>query len=344
MNRAARGLPLFAAVLTACLAGGPARAQSLPPQPIPVAPPPAAEPPPPGPIALPPLTPPPPAPLVYHDPLPSHDGLLDGPTDPPGWFFGVEVSILKPHVNNSLTGSVPFGSLGSDTVQLPTTRLDWVAAPRFELGYRFADGYGGVLVSYRTLNADGRATILDFDALGDAFLRSRLDMDVFDFDYVTPKCSLWQRLELQGRFGVRLADVFFDSQAVGQALEQRVSNHFIGAGPHAGLDVRYHFDVPGLALFARADAAVPIGRVHQDFEESFLLSDGSVVGSAASQGATRAVPTLGAQLGVSWAPPGTRLRLTTGYEFEYWWDVGHVADSRASLFDQGAFFRAEFRF
>src|SRR5439155_6537157 len=126
--------------------------------------------------------------------------------------------------NNSLAGSVSFGSLGADTVQLPSARLDWVAAPRFDLGYRFADGLGAVLVSYRTLSTDGRAVLLNFDAAGDGFLRSRLDMDVFDFDYATPKIPLGQRLELRGRLGVRLADVFFDSQAAGQFMEQRASN------------------------------------------------------------------------------------------------------------------------
>lgn len=349
MNRALRVLPLFVALLTA----GPAAAQSLPPQPVPVAPPPAATagpeaPPPPGLTSPPPppvgLTSPPPPPLVYHDPLPSHDALLDAPCDTPGWFVGAEVSFLKPHVNSSLSGTVSFGNLGVDTVRLPGAPLDWTVAPRIELGYRFADGWGAVLVSYRALSTDGRAVLLDFDAAGDGWLHSRLDMDVFDFDYATPKISLGQRLELRGRFGVRLADVFFDSRAQGQFVEQHASNHFLGAGPHAGLDVWYHCNVPGLALFARADGALPVGRVHQDFEEILVFSDGSVAGSAASQGGTRAVPTLNAQLGVSWQPPGTRLRFTTGYEFEYWWDIGHVGGSRAELFDQGGFFRAEFRF
>jgi hypothetical protein len=341
MSRAVRGLPLFAALLTACLVGGAARAQPLPPQPIPVAPPPTATP---GPDAPPPLTSPAPPPLVYHDPLPTHDTLLDAPTDPPGWFVGVEIGFVKPHVNSSLSGNVSFGSLGFDTVQLPSACLDWTTAPRFELGYRFANGWGAVLVSYRTLSTDGHADLLNFDAAGAAFLHSRLDMDVFDFDYATPKIQFGQHLELRGRVGVRLGDIFFDSQAEGQLAEQRASNQFIGAGPHAGLDLWYHFDVPGLALFARADGALPIGRVHQDFEEVLLFNDGSVVGSATSQSSTRAVPTLNAQLGIAWQPPGTRWRFSAGYEFEEWWNLGHVGDSRASLFDQGGFFRVECNF
>jgi hypothetical protein len=127
-------------------------------------------------------------------------------------------------------------------------------------------------------------------------------------------------------------------------LAQHVSNHFIGAGPHAGLDAWYHCDVPGLGVFARVDGALPIGSVHQSFEESFADVTGSVLGSAASQSATRVVPTVSAQIGVGWQPIGTHLRFSGGYEFEYWWDIGHVGLSHATLWDQGGFFRVEFRF
>jgi hypothetical protein len=350
MTRSVRGWPLFIALLAAYLAAGTARAQPLPPQPVPVAPAPTVAP---GPSAPPPstgLTPPPPPPpdgappLVYHDPLPSQDALLDTPTGPSGWFVGAEVSFLKPHVHSSLTGSVPIGQ-DFVTVQLPGANLDWIAAARFELGYRFADGLGAVLVSYRTLGTDGRVDVLNFDGQGDdLLLRSHLDMDVFDFDYATPIFTLGRRLDLRARAGVRLADVFFDTQVVGEFVELRSSNHFIGAGPHAGLDLWYRFDVPGLALFARADGALPIGRVHQDYEAAFALDDGSTVGGSASQGSARAVPTVSAQLGIGWQPLGTRLRFTVGYEFEYWWGVGHASDSRADIFDQGGFLRGEFNF
>jgi len=350
LNRSVRGLPLFIAVALAACLSAPASAQSLPSQPVPVAPPPLLVSP--GPAGPPPATeltpPPPPLPapsaLDVPAPLPNHDTLLDTPTASPGWFGALEVGILNPHLKNNLSGNVPFGDLGSDTVQLPTAGLAWVAAPRFELGYRFSDGYGDVVFSYRTFSTRGHADIPDYDVLGDGLLTSRLDLDVFDLDWATPTISLGRYADLKACLGVRLADIFFDSQAVGQFLEQGTSNHFIGAGPHAGFDLWYHFNLPGLGLFARIDGALPIGNIHQGFEETFTFNDGSQVGSAATQNGTRLVETVRAQLGIGWAPPGTRLRLTTGYEYEYWWGIGHVGTSRAELFDQGAFFRAEFNF
>jgi hypothetical protein len=333
MKRKVRGWPL----LVALLSGGPALAQSLPPQPVPASPPTVM----PGPEA--PLTPAPPP--IYPGALPSHDDLLEAPTEAAGWLGAVEFGIVKPHVNNSLAGNVSWGVLGTDTVQLPGASLEAAVELRFDLGYRFADGLGGVLFSYKTLSTDGRATLLDFDPLsGDSLLRSRLDLDIFDFDYVTPKWTLGHHLDLQTRLGVRVANVFLDSAAFGQVLEQHVTNHFIGAGPHAGLDAWYRCDVPGLGIFARLDGALPIGSVHQTFEESFADVTGSVIGSASSQSATRVVPTVSAQIGVGWQPIGTHLRFSGGYEFEYWWDIGHVGLSHATLWDQGGFFRVEFRF
>jgi hypothetical protein len=327
MSPRTRGLLLFFVVV---LTAGRAVAQSLPPAPVPA--------------TLPPFTPPPPPPpAVYQEPLPNHDGLLDAPAGSCGWFGEAGVSILKAHVKNRLSADVSFGDLGTDTVYLPGASLDWTAAPTFELGYRFADGCGELVGSYRNLTTSGRATIVDYDALGDGFLRSRLDVNTFDFDYGNT-ITLGSRLDLRWRAGVRVADVFFDSHAVGQFLEQHVSNHFTGAGPHAAFDAWYRLPVPGLGLYARLDGALPVGHIHQGFSESFTFDDGSVLGSGASQGTTQVVPTLDAQLGFGWAPPGTRLRFLVGYEFEQWWNVGHVGSSRAELFDQGVFFRAEFSF
>src|SRR5262249_53038543 len=163
----------------------------------------------------------------------------------------------------------------------------------------------------------------------------RLSMNVFDFDYGTPEFHLGSNLDLKARLGVRLADVYFDSTGFGGVTWQRTSNQFVGAGPHAALDGWYHFPTLGPGVFAPRGGAVPIGDVHQRFEELYVFEDGSAFASAGSQRGTRWVPTINAQVGVGWAPPGTRLRFSAGYEYEQWWDVGHVGGSRAQLFDQG---------
>ena len=361
MSRLVRGLPLFGAAMLAVYLGVPASAQSLPSTPVPVSPPSAPAP---GPIAPPlllppsavapgpvtPISPPPitPPPMpAYPDPLPNHDNLFDTPSAASGLFGAVEVDIVKPHLTNHVTGNAYFDDGSYDRVQLPTAQLDWTVAPRFELGYRMAEGCGEFVISYRYLDSEGKADLPNYDLFADnpdGQLKTRLSMNVFDYDYGTPEISLGSNFDLKGRIGVRLADIYFDSSAFGEVTWQRTSNEFIGAGPHAALDGWYHLHQFGLGVFARVEGALLIGNVKQHVEESFVFNDGSSFGSFGSQNGTRAVPTVNAQLGLGWAPPGTRLRFSAGYEYEQWWYVGHIGGSRAQLFDQGAFLRGEFSF
>jgi hypothetical protein len=296
---------------------------------------------------VPPYAPPPYPP--YQDrngPLLRGDPLLDRPfSPPPGWFAGVEADILVPHIKNRLTANVNVGGLFTDTVHLPTAELDAVAAPRIELGYRFAEGCGEVLAAYRSLVTDSTAIIPGFDALGDGGLRSRLDVNVLDLDYASREYSLAPCWNLNWFIGARLADIYFDSRAEGLFMEQRTSNHFLGAGPHAGLELWRRLDARGVALYGRVEGAVVIGRVHQSFEETFTDNGVPFAGGATSQSTTQAVPVVSAELGLGWVPPWSNwLRLTGGYHIEHWWDLGQVANSRAELGAQGVFLRAEFSF
>jgi hypothetical protein len=335
-----------AAALAACL-GGRATAQSLPPTPEPASAPPQVVPGPP-----PPLTPPPtsidaPPMPPYPAPLPNHGAVFGPPAAEAGLFGAVEADIVKPHLTNRLSGPAFFGDGSFDVVQLPTASQDWTVAPRFELGYRLGDGLGELVISYRFLDTDGKADVPNFDlyaANPDGQLQTRLSMNVFDFDYGTPDITIGSNFDLKGRLGVRLADVYFDSTGLGDVTWQRTSNRFVGAGPHAAIDGWYHFPGLGLGVFARVEGALPVGDVSQRFDESFVFGDGSTFASYGSQHGTRWVPTVNAQIGLGWALPGTRLRFSGGYEYEQWWYVGHVGASRAELFDQGAFLRADFSF
>lgn len=378
-----RGL-LVGAVLTALAQE--AMAQDLPPGPLPVAPPvqaapgpqnppPATPPGPPPPVGLGvPLPPPPgmgavlppppgsgtplpPAPLLpppynpYQDtngPLLRGDPLLDQPAyPPPGWFGAVELNVLAPHIKNGLVAPVAVDGASPQNVQLPGASLDWTGAPRLEVGYRFPEGCGEVLASYRLLNSQGTDTLLGFDLDGGpGFLRSQLSANVLDLDYSSREYSLAPHWDLKWKLGIRLADIFFDSRAEGALLEERTSNLFYGAGPHVGLDLWRTFDVPELGLFFRLEGASVIGQIRQSFEQVEMTPDGGLVGGATNVHTTQTVPVLSLQLGLSWTPcwHGRYSRFAFGYEFERWWYLGEAGESHAELTDQGLFFRAEFGF
>jgi hypothetical protein len=305
------------------------------------APPPAALPPPP--------TPP------DRTPLEDTNGpsLIGGPpleqwgTPQPGCFASVEADLIGAHVKNRLRADVTVAGLFADTVHVPNAQMEWGISPRIELGYRFAQGYGELLLCYHSLVSDGRSILTDFDPTSNAELRSRLNVDVLDLDYAVQEFALGPFWNMKWQAGVRYADIFFDSWAEGAIFAQRTSNHFFGAGPHFALNLRRSLPAAGLSLYARVEGAAPIGRVKQGYEETFfLLFDGVELGGATRQSGTEVALTVHVQAGLAWAPTWRDrcLRLSTGYDLEQWYNVGQVHDSRAELTAQGLFFRCEWNY
>jgi hypothetical protein len=267
------------------------------------------------------------------------------PGGQPGWFGAVELDLLGVHIKNRLVAPVAVGDV-VDTVHLPTASLDWTTSPRFELGYRLGQGFGEFLLTYRSLVTEGKEGIDNFDPAGEGFLKSRLNMNIVDLDYASREFSPVSQFGLKWHVGARLASAYFDSTAVGLILGQRTSSSFFGGGPHAGFDLSWRpCALPALSVFTRLDGALLLGRVKQSFEETVTLEDGSVIGGAANQSQTQAVPVLQWQAGVGYTPPwsGNQLHFSLGYDFEQWWGI-RVGDSRADLTAQGIFLRAEFNY
>lgn len=335
-------------------------AQELPPTPVPVVPPGA----PPADATLPaprPLTPPGSAlatetyTTVYQRPLSDTPVFFLTPAAP-GWFASLEMDIVIPHIKNRLQARVPIDGDFVTRVHLPTAELEWTVAPRFELGYRLPDELGELLVSYRFLVTEGCARgFRDFVGLhARATLHSRLDLNVIDLDYAHREPSLGPDWDMKWKIGVRLANVFFDSRSQvrysspaipDEFIEgARTSNYFFGAGPHVGLDLSRRLGATGLALYGRAEAALVVGRINQSFENTFAF-DGFALGGAVSAHQTQAVPVLNVQAGLAWVPPiGEGVRFALGYQYEHWWYLGQVGNSRAELWDQGVFLRGEYKY
>jgi hypothetical protein len=315
-------------------------------------------PPPPGPPLGPPVGPPPVSPPGPPGPLGPPAGPPPGP--PPGqipaWdpygrtstadtlFFGVELDFVGTAVKNRLKADVTRTDGVVDTLTVPAANLDWTVSPRFEVGYRLPECLGALSVSYRFLATEGNATLAGTDPA--EHVRSRVNVNVFDFDYSSTRFSPIPHYDLKYILGIRLASLYFDSQLQDPAFFQRSSNYLLGAGPHAALEVDRRIAlVPGLALLGKIDGAVVIGRVKQNFAESVTNPDGSVATGGFSQRKTRSVPELELELGLSYTPPSlSALRFSTGYVFKRWFDLGNFNESRGELTTQGVFLRAEVDF
>jgi hypothetical protein len=277
-----------------------------------------------------------PSPLLAPEPF-----ALERPTTGPGWYANVTLGLVKPHLTNRVTSGTPLDPVFPAPVQLPFPALDWTLSPRFELGYRLADGCGDVRLGYRFLASSGT----------DGPLHSRLDLNMVDIDYVSPE---WLVENLHGPLrdlrlvvGLRVAAAYFDSAgAAGPVTEARFSSHFAGLGPRMGVEWSHPLFAGPVDFYTRFEATGLLGRTRQDFALGVADGAGQVFG-AARQGnpQSNGIAVLSTEAGFAWrADPHGRLRLVTGYQFERWWNFGRTDDSNAELTVQGVFVRAEWRY
>jgi hypothetical protein len=218
-------------------------------------------------------------------------------------------------------------------------------SPLFTLGYRLKDDRGAFLLSYRNLASDGREVVGAFDPAGDGLLRSRLDMNTVGLVYSTAEHPLGALWSLRWELGAKLSSIYFDSQVEGLLVGQRTTDHFVGAGPVVALDVTRELPPTGLALYSRVEGADLIGRVHQNFSERFGDPGAPDAFAGSSRSGSQAVPVLGIEAGLSWLSlPSGRYRLTAGYQFEQYWNVGQLGDSSGNVTLQGLFLRAEMNY
>ncbi len=258
------------------------------------------------------------------------DPLLEPPQVPqPGWFADVDVDLLKAHVKNKLTNASLTGG-APDVFPLPSASLDWTVAPRFELGHDLPSGFGAFALSSRFPTTEGNGFTQGMDA--PAALKSRLDLNIVDLDYISHEFSLSPHWDMTWRLGGRLGYANFDSRAdeslaaagAGSGdFEQRNSDRFLCFGPHTGVEVDRRVEGTGLAFFASGDFWIDLGRMRQSFDEGTLGVDGTSTTSTTNASSSQAVPVLNLQAGLRWRPPAfPNWDFFLGYEYEYWWNVG----------------------
>jgi hypothetical protein len=265
-----------------------------------------------------------------------------------GWFADLALGILKPHLKSRLTTPDGF----TPAINLPVAPLDWTAAPEFVLGYRLGEAAGEVRLSYRLVGSSGDETRPAFDAAGAGLLRSRLNVNTIDLDYVAPEvltegadiaCAFLR--DLRVGFGLRVATAFFDSHAAGQVVtDETVRSMFAGVGPRVFTELHKDVGVWGLAVYTRMAASGVFGPVRQRFGRTV---DGEPASAFFDTGHRSTGTGIGAiDAGLSWCPEWTqgRSRLTLAYTWERWWNLGRTDDSNAELTLQGIVLRVEIQY
>jgi hypothetical protein len=289
--------------------------------------------------------PPPCAP--YEDrngPLLVGDPLADNLPGTPGWVLGVELAGIVPHVENKLFSGVTLTNGVTGTVALPAADIGARVMPRIELGYRFGQASGELLLSYHFVVGDGmQFYFAPLFAPTGAQLRSRLDVQVLDVDYGSYERSLGPQWDMKWRVGLRGIIYYADSQAASAFDFQQETNRYWGIGPHAVLDLRYWCGDTGLAMFGRAEVAMVWGRLAQRYIEIAPPAAGEARFFENQQAVA-----LGFQGGATWSPQRSEhFRLTAGYIWEHYIDIGALftgISPRETLTINGGFLRAEWNY
>jgi len=253
-------------------------------------------------------------------------------------FADAEVALVFPHLSSRLTAPVQLGPNGPTAlVSLPNAHLDATASTLLQVGeFRFGPGYGELALSYRLMAADGT------DGGSASRIRSRLNFQTFSLDYLRNDCPLPNHLLLSWEVGARLQVVFFDSQAQTEGAFEQARNYFFGAGPHAGVGLTRMLS-HDFGLYSHFDAALIVGyNTDQDFVLATNDPENGVLSGSASQQQTQLSPSFMVQTGLTWTPDWMHAaRLRSGYQFEQYYELGHVARSRGNLSAHGLFLSAE---
>jgi hypothetical protein len=186
----------------------------------------------------------------------------------------------------------------------------------------------------------------------DQTLQERLSLNVIDLDYTAARYSPGPRWDLNWWLGARIAGIYFDNRSgielapFGELGSQRSSNYICAGGPHVGGAVERQLAIfPEISLFGRLDGGVVIGQVRQNFAEEGIDGSGNSFAAYSTNKRTQSVPILSLQAGLVYKPHYVEnTRLSFGYTFERWWNLGKLGDSRGELTIQGIFFRGELDF
>jgi hypothetical protein len=306
-------------------------------------------------LPAPPLGPPPPD---LERPYFQLNPLLDPPQWPrPGWFTAFQIDIIHPHFfANQLKGTVVTPSKNVN-VALGSARLNWTVAPRLEVGYRLASGFGSFSVSDRGFWTDGTGP---FSGPAGSFTRtSHLGVNYTDMDYASREYTPWANWSMNWRVGVRVAYTWFDTRvdqpfdaaATGNGVfAARTVNYTTGAGPHFGLELDHGFSQPGLFFVSKLDIADTFSRVRQRFSEASttLTPAGKPSRGEFLDRFWQEIPILNFQVGLGWHPPAyPNVHLFMGYVYEFWWQVGTNSNTQTThgFFDnQGVVLQAGVNF
>ncbi len=265
-----------------------------------------------------------------------------------GWFAGADYLLVRPDFSDApafvkITGTLP----GTENFTMIQQKFDYQSSVRAFFGYRTECG-DEIRFTYWNLQDGGSLTVNGNTtdvAYGGQFMtrannpgdfltnNANLEMNVYDIDYVKCCCNpcgcqscccpVWT---LSYSAGVRVASMRRTDDTIQNLAVPTteptagfISASFIGAGPRVGLEGHRFFRGTRASLFARGNLALLLGEY--DTEQSVLVTDPARAVTHLINNHDRIIPEADIEIGADWQMT-SRLKLSAGYLFQAWWDLG----------------------
>jgi hypothetical protein len=188
------------------------------------------------------------------------------------------------------------------------------------------------------------------DPIGAMVVRSGFSWFNADLIYGSLPIQAGSRWNLQLEAGGRVGVFFSDDVGEGWFFKQRVSNSFTGYGPVGAINVHYLLDphisetATRTSLYFRGEGGVLLGQSRQTLTEELHSPDG-IFYHQQRQTKSQTVETIGAEFGIlRRAGENSRSQFRFGYQFDQFWNLNRLNNSRLNLTAHGIFLRWELRF
>jgi hypothetical protein len=271
--------------------------------------------------------------------------VLEPMGDPAAVTVLFDVGLLRPKLEGQARTASRLIRSVDGPVFLPLAGQSAAVSPRLMVEGLLDPGLGSVRAGFRCLGSDGTALIPgNGPGEEDQRLRTVLDLNDAMLAYLSP-CLFGQGL--RAGVGLRVADVFFSSKAVGfPTLESHVGSFCIGAGPVALGEWSGQFGQTPLGWRVAGGGGPLFGQIRQRFYQERQGRTSVSTGRLDTRFQAHTFSTAGGEAGLTWSPAslGLPLTLTAAYSWEQWWQVGRVGLSDARLTLQGLILRAELSF
>ena len=179
--------------------------------------------------------------------------------------------------------------------------------------------------------------------------RSRFEMNTVDPLLGTDWVEVYPKWEVKLEAGGRYGSFMLEDRGDNPFIHQMARTTYSGGGPLAALGFQHQIvtlaeSVPTW-FYGRVEGSYLFGSANQTLDERINGLSSILYQNSSHASTSRGTPRVGAEVGLSITDmTHLHLRVQVGYQFDRWYTVGNVDNSRLNLTLNGAFVRVEWNY